>query len=387
MNILFILNTVTPQRGGVSMVSYVISNKMKEDGHNVFYLYNHFESFPEYGDKQFFVAANTNKTGLYRELKSICKECNINVIINQTGYSKQFIYALKRIKHEYHEITINSFLHASPDYWLKQMIFPPFYLFNFKTIVYNIIKFFYYKIYNKQKKQIKALYSVSDKFFLLSRFFINDFINIYNISDESKLDYINNPCMFNSKNEVNPLNKRNQILVVGRLSEKQKRMSIIIRIWKHIEQKYPDWNLVFVGNGPNKTDYEKLVKKYKLKNIQFDGQQPDTSRYYRESKIFLMTSIWEGWGLTLVEALSFKCVPILFDNFGACHDIIKDEVNGILIPNNDEKLFVRKVMELIEYPNYLEKLQQHNDDTIERFSINSIYAAWKEKVLNMEIRS
>ena len=381
MNILFILNTVTPQRGGVSMVTYNISTKMKEEGHQVYYLYDHFEPFIQYEDKQFFVSANIRKTELTNILFDVCKSNNIDIIINQTGYSKAYTYALKNIKLLCKRIKIVTFFHASPDFWKKQLKQPPFYLFNIKTIIYNIIKRFYYNIYNKQKKRIERAYAISDQFILLSQFFINDFIKIYNVGNGSKLNYINNPCTLTSTYKDSRLKKK-QVLVVGRLSEKQKRMSRIINIWKDIEPNHPDWKLIFVGNGPNKKDYEKLVSSYNLKNVQFEGQQVNTAKYYAESQIFLMTSIWEGWGLTLVEALYFNCIPILFDNFGACHDIIENEVNGILIPNNDKYLFSTKLSQLLEDPYYLEKLRNNRNELMEKFNINTIYATWKEKILN-----
>ena len=381
MNILFILNTVTPQRGGVSMVTYNISTRMKEEGHHVYYLYNHFESFTPYGNNQFFVSTTIKKDELSSILFDICKTNSIDIIINQTGYSKTYTYALRKIKLSRKETKIVTFLHASPDFWIKQLQQPPLYSFNIKTIAYNVIKRLYYRIYNKQKKRIEKTYEISDRFILLSQFFINDFIKIYNVGNGNKLDYINNPCTLTSTYENNT-QKKKQVLVIGRLSEKQKRMSRVIRIWKDIESKHPDWKLIFVGNGPNKKDYEKLVSKYNLKNVQFEGQQVNTAKYYTESQIFLMTSIWEGWGLTLVEALHFNCIPILFDNFSACHDIIENEVNGILIPNNDEYLFSTKLSQLMENTQYLENLRNNGNTLKDRFNINTIYATWKEKVLS-----
>ncbi len=354
---------------------------MKEEGHHVYYLYNHFESFTPYGNNQFFVSTTIKKDELSSILFDICKTNSIDIIINQTGYSKTYTYALRKIKLSRKETKIVTFLHASPDFWIKQLQQPPLYSFNIKTIAYNVIKRLYYRIYNKQKKRIEKTYEISDRFILLSQFFINDFIKIYNVGNGNKLDYINNPCTLTSTYENNT-QKKKQVLVIGRLSEKQKRMSRVIRIWKDIESKHPDWKLIFVGNGPNKKDYEKLVSKYNLKNVQFEGQQVNTAKYYTESQIFLMTSIWEGWGLTLVEALHFNCIPILFDNFSACHDIIENEVNGILIPNNDEYLFSTKLSQLMENPQYLENLRNNGNTLKDRFNINTIYATWKEKVLS-----
>lgn len=386
MNILFILNTVTPQRGGVSMVSYIISKKMKECNYNVYYLYNHFESFPEYGTYQFYIPPQFNEIKIYKTISQICTERKINIIINQTGLSPNYIKALKRIKQSYRNIFLVTFFHSSPDFWIQQLKNPPFYLFNTKVIVSNFLKRIIYTIHNKHKKNIEDLYSISDKFILLSKSFIPEFLRIYNTKNNNKLDFINNPCTLFKQNNNFTYNKKNQVLVVGRLSEKQKRISIIIRIWKQIEKKHPDWSLILVGNGPNKNDYEKLATKYNLKNIKFEGQKANTEKYYQESKIFLMTSIWEGWGLTLVESLYYNCVPILFSNFSACYDIIQNDENGILIPNNDKNLFAQKLNELIENPEKLGYLSQNGNESVKKFDIDNIYEIWQKKILGEYIK-
>lgn len=382
MNILFILNTVIPQRGGVSMVSYIISKKMKEYNHKVFYLYNHFAPFQDYGTSQFFLPATANKELIYHTLIDICKNNNINIIINQTGISKKFTYALKKTKSNLSNIIICTFYHSSPDFWKKQLTFPPFHLFNTKIIITNLLKRIIYTFYNNNKKNTEELYSISDKFILLSQSFISDFIKTYNIGKGEKLDFINNPCTIYKQDNKNISPKKNQVLVVGRLSEKQKRISIIIRIWKDIEKKHKDWELIIVGNGPDKKNYETLAQKYKLTNVRFVGQQSNTGAFYKDAKIFMMTSIWEGWGLTLVEALYYQCVPILFDNFSACHDIITNGKNGILIPNNNRMIFTEKLDELIKDQTKLNKLASECRESIQKFNIDNIYTKWQEKILS-----
>lgn len=382
MNILFILNTVIPQRGGVSMVTYIISQKMKEHNHKVFYLYNHFDSFQDYGTSQYYLPATANKELTYRMLIDICKNNNIDIIINQTGPSKKIILSLKRIKSNLSNIAIYTFYHSSPDFWKKQLTPPPFHLFNTKIFITNLLKRILYTFYNNNKKNTEMLYSISDKFILLSQTFIPEFIKTYNIGKGEKLDFINNPCTLYKQESNNVSPKKNQVLVVGRLSEKQKRISIIIRIWKDIEKKHKDWELILVGNGPDKKNYEMLARKYKLTNIRFMGQQSNTGAFYKEAKIFMMTSIWEGWGLTLVEALYYQCVPILFDNFSACHDIITNEKNGILIPNNNRKIFTEKLDQLINDQTKLNNLSRECWKSIQKFNIDNIYSKWEEKILS-----
>lgn len=62
-----------------------------------------------------------------------------------------------------------------------------------------------------------------------------------------------------------------------------------------------------------------------------------------------MTSIWEGFGMTLTEAQNSGCVPVVFDNFAAVHDII-DGNNGIVVKSNDLETYTAEVEKLICHP-------------------------------------
>lgn len=65
-----------------------------------------------------------------------------------------------------------------------------------------------------------------------------------------------------------------------------------------------------------------------LKNVLFEGRQNPLS-YYRRAAVFLMTSLFEGFGVTLTEAQQMGVVPMAMDSFEAVHDIINHRVSGI----------------------------------------------------------
>ena len=68
-----------------------------------------------------------------------------------------------------------------------------------------------------------------------------------------------------------------------------------------------------------------------LKRVRFEGRQ-NPKRYYEEASIFMLTSSFEGWGLTLTEAQQFGCVPLAFYSYASLPDIITDGKNGFMIP-------------------------------------------------------
>ena len=77
-------------------------------------------------------------------------------------------------------------------------------------------------------------------------------------------------------------------------------------------------------------------------NVSFlKGQKKNPEPYYNEASIFMMTSSFEGWGLTLTEAQQYGCVPLAFRSFASLTDIITDKVNGFAIPNDDISLYIK----------------------------------------------
>lgn len=61
------------------------------------------------------------------------------------------------------------------------------------------------------------------------------------------------------------------------------------------DSKYRNWSLEIVGNGPNRKQYEDIVKKHSVPNVVFKGEQIP-QKFYLEDSIFMMTSKSEGWG-------------------------------------------------------------------------------------------
>ena len=92
----------------------------------------------------------------------------------------------------------------------------------------------------------------------------------------------------------------------------------------------------------------------------------------------MMTSNFEGFGMTLTESLQNACVPIAFDTYSSLHDIIKDGNNGYIINRGDEEGFANKIMKL-QNDNVLRyNLQLNALDSSRYFSIDSIMQKWSK---------
>jgi len=124
--------------------------------------------------------------------------------------------------------------------------------------------------------------------------------------------------------------------------DSHKNISSALRIWSNLRNYgYNDWCLKIVGDGPDLEQFENYAKENNLDNVFFEGSKSNVLLYYQEAKVFIMTSKFEGFGMTLTEAQQNGCVPIVFDNFDTLHDIVINNYNGFIIESNNENLFMK----------------------------------------------
>jgi glycosyltransferase involved in cell wall biosynthesis len=131
-----------------------------------------------------------------------------------------------------------------------------------------------------------------------------------------------------------------------------------------------------VGDGPEKGSMMLFCEEHQLDRVEFFGKC-DPNPFYKKSKVFNMTSAFEGFGNVLVEAQSYGCVPIMFNSYSAAQDIVLDHETGLLIkPFNIDK-YVCKTLELIvdkdRLNNYAENAIKHSTN----YSYEATYKKWE----------
>ena len=136
------------------------------------------------------------------------------------------------------------------------------------------------------------------------------------------------------------------ILMVSRLT-REKNISLALRAFRKVVEKFSDALLVIVGDGPERESLELQAASYKLQaNVFFEGWQNNLVPYYAGADIFLLTSNYEGFGLAAVEALSAG-VPVVMTDVGVAGEIVQHGENGIVVPVGNEKKVAEALTRLI----------------------------------------
>jgi glycosyltransferase involved in cell wall biosynthesis len=169
--------------------------------------------------------------------------------------------------------------------------------------------------------------------------------------NKSKVHLIYNSVI----NEILDIKKKrkNVFLNVGRLC-KQKNQASLIKAFYYLNKFKNDYNLVICGDGPDRDKLKQLSYNLGIsKKVKFYGWVKNLPKVYKESKFFVLPSLYEGLPNALIDARNYGLV-CLSTNVSGAQDILND--NSLIIKNNDSKSIYKKMRySIINYKNLKKK--------------------------------
>jgi glycosyltransferase involved in cell wall biosynthesis len=147
------------------------------------------------------------------------------------------------------------------------------------------------------------------------------------------------------------------ILCLGRLAP-AKAQHLLIEALALLAREGVAFKAVFVGGGPDRASLESLAEKLGLvDSVEFTGPlgQQDVLERYRSADVFALPSFAEGLPVVLMEAMAMK-IPCLTTHIAGIPELVKDEVNGLLVPAGDVRSLARSLGRLLKDQNLRAKL-------------------------------
>lgn len=170
--------------------------------------------------------------------------------------------------------------------------------------------------------------------------------NYFNENIKKKSVVIPNP-IDKKITSISNNNKKDIIVTVGRLSE-QKDHKTLLKSFKKTLEKFPNYKLVIYGDGILKNELIEYTKKMGLSdNVKFAGQTNDVFNKIAEAKVFVLSSLYEGYPNALIEAMSVGTAVVSTDCDYGPSEVIEDEVNGFLVNVKDYQDMGEKIQRLI----------------------------------------
>ncbi len=159
------------------------------------------------------------------------------------------------------------------------------------------------------------------------------------------------------------------ILTTSRL-EPERNVSIAISVLWDVYKNYPKTGLVIVGDGSERSKLEEEVKTFGLeKNVVFEGWQNDLVSYYKTADIFLNTTNYEGYGMSLVEASSHG-LPIVTTDVGIVGDLLKDNESALVCSVGDKSCITAKIYRLLKDEKLAKTLISGAESSMDKISIS-----------------
>lgn len=386
MNILFYLSRF-PGYGGIETVTEIIGNRLIDMGHHICILTHVKQDRPSVliNRSDYFFMPEEGEWGSTKNRTfavDLIKKYNFDVIIVQDSYAPfEGVVCSMKVNQEKDEALI-IFEHSTPLYINKKLK---------QSYKASVLHELYRRLYSWPKqlmanqKRHKLMLANCDAYVVLAKGYIDELAEVcgekwirpYN----NKIRVINNPISQPIKS-ADFCDKDNVVLFVGQVNE-NKRVGLMIEMWRRIAEHFPNWKMQIVGDGPQLSELKNRTTELNIHNIEFCGyQQPDP--YYRKAKLFWMTSGYEGWPLTLVEAMQHGCVPIAMNNFSSVQDIIDNGINGSIVEADNIEQFIKASETLMEKEDVLKSFSSQAQIKTKSFEIDRIIDNWEDLLVSVK---
>lgn len=272
--------------------------------------------------------------------------------------------------------------------------------------------------YFKRKMKEKFICKRADKIVSLSKYVKQDLIRNFNV-DSNKIICIYNSCdkqrLLGSSDKleevINSLDsKKRYILTMGRLNG-IKGQYHLIKAFKKVKEKINNVELLILGQGELEGDLKKLSKNLGLdESVRFLGYIKNPHKIFQYCDVFAFSSIIEGLGNVLLEALAFNKAIVSTDCFSGPREILAPDTDinykteiieyaeyGVLVPsfkenkvnpddisiNKKEKIFAEAIIKILEDDELRKKYEEKAKERINQFSPEVIKKQWIEAIKSL----
>lgn len=166
------------------------------------------------------------------------------------------------------------------------------------------------------------------------------------------------------------------LVYVARLT-RRKRPDRYIEVVRRVAADCPDVRAVVVGDGPEFEPVQRQVEEAGLaNNVELLGLRHDVPDLVAKSKLFVLTSRWEGLSIALLEAMSAAAVPVA-SNVGDLADVVKNGKTGYLFDEDDLDSFAATVTRLLKDDEYRATLSHAaRQAVIDKSGIDAVTRQW-----------
>ena len=174
---------------------------------------------------------------------------------------------------------------------------------------------------------------------------------------------------------------RKYAIFVGRLDPIQKRVDRLITAFAAVAGRHPEWILELWGEGEDRDNLHSLIQAKELSSqVRLMGPTRCPFAVMRASHLLLLTSEFEGMPLVIGEAMAAGLPVVTFDCPTGPREMIRHEVDGILVPNGDVTEFAKALERIFTDEPLRLNLALKAPEVLNRFSLDKIMSMWCQTI-------
>lgn len=194
--------------------------------------------------------------------------------------------------------------------------------------------------------------------------------------DMPNIQVIPNAALFMADRYADMSRKR--VIAVGRL-DYQKGFDRLIDAWQIVCSTglFQEWRLDIFGQGEWKDMLKARIKEYGLQNsLHLNEPTKEIAKEYADSSMLVMSSNYEGFPMVMIEAMACGLPVVTFDFKCGPRDIIKDEENGLIVPDGDIQALADAMMRLMANESLRQTMSVEAKKVTETYSEEVVMGKW-----------
>jgi GalNAc-alpha-(1->4)-GalNAc-alpha-(1->3)-diNAcBac-PP-undecaprenol alpha-1,4-N-acetyl-D-galactosaminyltransferase len=188
------------------------------------------------------------------------------------------------------------------------------------------------------------------------------------------------PAVFAHSDEVPQQRHGKTLMAMGRLAH-EKGFDLLLSAFAVVATKHRDWTLEILGEGPIRAYLLSCIQKHGLEErVLMSGFTRRPFDAMRRADLFALSSLDEGFPNVLLEAMACGLPVVSFDCPSGPRHIIRNGVDGVLVPPRDAKAMAAALDHLMGDEAERKRLASKAREVVERFGVAKVMSMWEELI-------